>query len=76
MEISRDRPIARASKRFARLAQAIKSTNPTAPHMDPYNSGCVRAYEELGEIADHGTGVLIRRRVGDGQPLSDGLNLR
>ena len=32
-EISRARPIARASMRFARLAHAISRTNPTAPHM-------------------------------------------
>lgn len=35
-EISRDLPIARASIRFARLAQAINSTSPTAAHMEPY----------------------------------------
>ena len=35
IEISRDRPSARASSRFARFAQAINSTNPTAPHIDP-----------------------------------------
>ena len=34
-EISRDRLIARASIKFAKLAQAINSTKPTAPHMLP-----------------------------------------
>ena len=75
-EISRERPMARASRRFARLAEAIRSTNPTAPHMVAYVRAASEPRKKPVEVFDDGMQVLIGGRVGGGEPLPDDLHFR